>query len=384
MKSTTNFFTKMLTQVATSSAKSLMGQGIKSSVKKIIKQHMAKTPQQIEQEITNSLGYLTAHYKLDKEQNIIYKPSVVFMHEWLTNSPSMKDKLVKDEEDGQVYFNGQPLTNQDKVNIIHQFLKATNSNSSALASHFEGAMKLFEVSDFNSIKFKNHFAGWQSSNTSVIDTWLERSFGTALTTDKDYARMLFRKWMIGSAKRIMTPGSSLDGCLVLAGPTDIGKTQFFRRILPEPFNNRTGEIYCDIKNPTRFVETLLGKSVACFDELSILEHEKTIETLKQLLTSQWLDVRLAWRRSVQRFKIRVGLGATTNKTQFLTDPTLSRRMWVIELNDTQRLDFEFFDANKKALWQEAVFLANRGDICILTPEETDQVETYNRKFLITQ
>lgn len=384
MKSTAGFLTKMLTQVATSSAKSLMGQGIKTSVKKIIKQQMAKTPQQIEQEIISNLGYLTAHYKLDKEQRIIYKPSTVFMHEWLTSSPLIKDKLVKDEEDGQVYYNGQPLANQDKVAIIHMFLKATNCNSSALASHFDNAMKLFEVSDFNSIKFKNHFSGWQSTNSSVIDTWMERSFGTALATDAVYSKMLLRKWLIGTAKRVMTPGASLDGCLVLCGPTGVGKTQFFRRILPAPFDNRTGEIYCDIKSPTRFVEALLGKSVACFDELSVLEHEKTTEVFKQLLTSQFFDVRLAWRRAAQRFKIRVGLSATTNQERFITDPSLSRRLWVIELNNSQRLDFEFFDANKEALWKEAVFLANRGDSCILTPEEQTQVETYNRKFLITQ
>jgi predicted P-loop ATPase len=210
---------------------------------------------------------------------------------------------------------------------------------------------------------------------------MEKCFGTALTASPEHARLLFRKWIVGTAARTIHPGKSLDGCLVLQGETGIGKTQFFRQILPSPFDGRTGEIYCDIKNPNKFVEALLGKTVACFDELSVLEHAKTLETFKQLLTSQFIDVRLAWARTVRRFNMRVGLGGTSNKTKFITDPSLSRRLWVIELNPSQRLDFDYLSANKEALWKEAVYFAEQGESCIMTPEEQKMIEEYNAKFM---
>ena len=104
--------TKMLKSVVKSSTKSLLSTGLKNQVKGLIKRGMQKSPQDIEKEIQATLGYMTSHYKLDKEQRIIFRPSSVFMHEWLSNSPLMKDKLVKDEENGQAYYHGQLLTNQ--------------------------------------------------------------------------------------------------------------------------------------------------------------------------------------------------------------------------------------------------------------------------------
>lgn len=377
-----NPLARMLTSVVKSSAKSLMSQGIKSTAKGLIKQYMAKTPEQIETEIKNQLGYLTSHYKLDKEQRISFKSSSVFMQEWLTHSPLVAGKLFRDEEDGQVIHNNEPLTNSGKVAILHQFIKATNAQSSAISGHFDAAIKLLDAVDYNGMKFKREMTGWNPSNTSVIDTWMERCFGSALVSDPTYTRMVFRRWIIGAANRIINPGCSLDGCLILMGAPGIGKTQFLRQIMPSPFDTRTGEVYCDLKNANRFVEGMIGKSIVNFDELSILDYPKTTEIFKQLLTTQYWDVRLAWRRNVQRFRARAAFGGTTNKTQIIPDANLSRRLWVIELSDAQRLDFDFMNANKKALFQEAVYLAQNGGSCILTPEEQIQVETINRKYMI--
>ncbi len=374
--------TKMLKSVVKSSTKSLLSTGLKNQVKGLIKRGMQKSPQDIEKEIQATLGYMTSHYKLDKEQRIIFRPSSVFMHEWLSNSPLMKDKLVKDEENGQAYYQGQLLTNQDKVEIIHAFIRATNAQSSALSSHFDNAVKLLTASSVVAVQFKEAFAGWTEGSPSVIETWMEQCFGTALSSDPVYARMLFRRWLVGTARRAMKPGEVLDGVLTLRGDTGIGKTAFFKQLMAPPFENRTGEIYANVKNPNKTVEALLGKTIACIDELSLLEHVNTTETLKSLLTMTAIDTRLAWAREVRRFKMRCGLGATTNKEKFIPDAAMSRRLWVIELNPSQRLNFDYLTAHKKALWQEACYLANKGETCILTPEEQKMVEEHNAKFMV--
>lgn len=374
--------TKMLSNIAVSQAKSLISMGIRGQVKKLIDRHLQKSPEDIEKEIISSLGYMTSHYKISKAQKITFTSSSVFLHEWMINSTDMAGKIIRDEESGKNYYNGEPLTNQNKIEIINAFVKATDVKSTALSYHFDAALRLIDVTDFNSIKFKKDLSGWKEGDTSVIDSWMENCFGTALSSDPVYARLLFRKWIIGTAARAINPGKTLDGCLVLRGDVDIGKTQFFRQLLPVPFEQRTGEVYCDIKNSNKFVESLLGKTVACFDELSILDHHKTTEIFKQLLTSQFIDVRLAWAREVRRFNIRVGLGATTNKDKFIPDPSLSRRLWTIELNNSQRLNFDYLNANKKSLWMEAVYLSEKGETCILTPEERKMVEAYNLKFTV--
>ena len=120
----------------------------------------------------------------------------------------------------------------------------------------------------------------------------------------------------------------------------------------------------------------------CFDELSVLEHQNTRETFKQLLSSQAVDVRLPWRKDPQRFLLRSGFGATTNKDKFIFDPFLSRRMWVIELNNSQRLNFDFLFANRDNLWKEALYLANKGESCYLSQEEQFKLEENNKKYLV--
>lgn len=378
-------FSKMIGKFLSTEAKALVRSGIRSNIKKkaseIFKKFTSKSPEQIREEMIEMIGYETLHYSLGKDQEIKFKSSSVFVNEWLKNNPKIKQKIFKDEESGQIYFENKPWSNELKLNLIDSFVRETKIQSPNVSGHFDQALKLIDVSDFNAIKFKNHFSKWDPKNESVIDSWLDNCFPGGLATDSKYASLLFKKWIVGTAKRAISPGTSLDGCLTLQGPAGVGKTQFFRQLLPEPFETRTGEILCNIKDPKKFAESIIGKTVACFDELSILEQPKVVETFKQLLTLQNIDVRLAYRRDPQRYALRQGFCATTNSDRFIKDPSLSRRLWVIQLNGNKRLDFDFLNQNKQDLWNEAVYLAEQGYKFFLTEEEQKMVEENNKVFL---
>lgn len=377
-----NTIAKLLTSVATSSAKSLLSGGIKKTVSNLIKKHTAKKPEQIEKEIIERLGYATSHYRLDRDQNIIFKSSPVFFHEWLSQSSSMKDKIVRDEENGSIFVNGTLLNNQTKMEIINSFVKATGVQSPAINSHFEAALKLIDPTDHVGSQFKQFFGSWVPGTPSVIDGWLEGCFGKNFTSDVSYANMIFHRWIIGAANRIVNPGSSLDGCLILKGKPNAGKTQHWRKIMPSPFDARTGEIYCDVKDAAKTQEQLLGRSIGCLDELSVMDHPATVEVLKQLLTSQHINVRLAWRRSPESFAMRAAFCGTTNRERFITDKGLSRRCWVIELNDNCHLDFAFLENNRHSLWEEAIYLVGKGETCFLSLAEQKLIEEHNEKFML--
>lgn len=376
---------KFITKTATAAASSLVTGELKKHAKAYIEKYTAKSPEVARQETAAKIGYETEHFVIDKNRNVVFKSSAMFMHEWLNNAPGIAGKVLKDEENGQIFYDGAPMTNGVKMDLMAKFAKATGINTPALNGHFEKALDLLDVKDFTSARFAQEFGGWDPvGRVSVIDTWIGNCFAniikeSGLITDEKLAKMMFRKWIIGTARRALNPGETLDGCLVLQGPTGAGKTQFFRKLLPPPFDNRTGEIYCDVKSPQRFVEAIVGKTVACFDELSVLDNPKSDETFKQLLSSQFIDVRLAWARKPRRYAIRQGFSATTNKKKFINDPFLSRRLWVIELNGN-RINYSYLNDNRRALWMEAVYYAERGESCILTPEEQRIVEDHNKKF----
>lgn len=369
-----NFLGKMLS----GAAKSLATSELKGVAKQLINKFKSRSQADIDSEISSKLGYNTQYYVLSKDQRVIYKPSAVFFNEWLVNSPLTAGKLSRDEEQGEVYYDGKPITNATKLDLINKFTKLTNIKNAGITSHLEGALKLLDTTDYTSIKFQDHFKGWSPSQTSVIDGWLQNCF----KLDNQYYSTLFRKWIIGTAKRITAPGTMFDGCLTLKGPGMIGKTSFFRNLLPPPFEQRTNEIYCNPKNPQKFVENILGKSVCCFDELQILDYARSVEIFKQILTSQNIDVRLVYRRDPVRFALRAGFCATTNKDKFISDPFLSRRLWVINLEQENKLNFDYLFANREALWKEALYLVSQGESHFLSAEEHKCVENHNQRYLL--
>jgi len=376
---------KFITKTATSAASSIVTGELKRHAKGFIEKYTAKSPETARREAMTRLGYETDHYVLDKNNDVKFKSSSLLVHEWLIKSPPIVGKVTKDEENGTVYFDGLPITNAVTVDLLGKFAKATGINTPALNGHFKQALELLDVTDFTSLKFEREFSGWDPiGRSSVIDAWLGNVFGsvegTALATDEKYATMLFRKWVVGTARRAMKPGETLDGCFVLQGPAGVGKTQFFRKLLPEPFDNRTGEVYCDVRSPRKFVEAIVGKTIANFDELSVLENPKSDEIFKQLLSSQFIDVRLAWARKPRRYDLRQGFAATTNKDKFIADRFLSRRLWVVQLNGSRRMNFDYMNANRRSLWMEAVYCARRGDSCILSTDEQKVVEKHNERF----
>lgn len=377
-----NTIAKLLTSVATSSAKSLLSGGIKKTVSNLIKKHTAKKPEQIEKEIVERLGYATSHYRLDRDQNIIFKSSPVFFHEWLSQSSSMKGKIIRDEENGSIFVNGTLLNNQTKMEIINSFVKATGVQSPAINSHFEAALKLIDPTDHVGSQFKQFFGGWVPGTPSMIDGFLEGCFGDAIISDPAYAKLLFRRWITLSARRIISAGSSHDLCLTLQGAPGVGKTAFFRNLLCSPFDKRTGDIYCDVKNAQKFAENLIGLSIGNFDELTCLDHPGSIETFKMLLSSQSFNTRLAWRRDPQRFNLRSAFAATTNKPKFINDAALLRRLGVIELGGSRKINFEYLFANREALWKESIYLVGQGEVQPLSLEEQKTVEEYNKRFVI--
>ncbi len=373
---------KFLTKTAGQAAKSLLLSEVKGTAKKFINLAKKRSAEDIQREVRDRIGYDTLHFAVSKQDQVQFKSSSVFFHEWLT-SGERAGKLIKDEEKGTLYWENEPLTNAAKIALVQKFAKQTGIKAAGLGGHLEGALKLLDVQDLTSTLFKQHFAGWVAGTPSVIDGFLKNCYGEVLETENDYANLLFKKWMVGTARRAISPGSSFDGCLTLTGPAGCGKTQFFRQLLPDQFKTRSAEIYCNIKQPQKFVEAIIGKTIANFDELSVvLEHPKVIETFKQLLSSQWIDVRLPWRRNAARFNLRQGWGATTNRQKFIPDPFLSRRLWVIALNDKGRLNFDYLTANRTNLWKEAVYLAQQNEANFLTVNDQKVVEEHNQKYYV--
>lgn len=173
------------------------------------------------------------------------------------------------------------------------------------------------------------------------------------TTSPLHADMV-RRWMIGAAARTLMPGCKLDTALMLVGRQGIGKSTFFQ-ILGGQWHSDT---FLDITNKDSFVQI----HSAWIYELSELENVVTGRAesrLKAWITSTHDMFRAPYQRTAQRKARAVIICGTTNREQFLTDDTGSRRFWIVPV--LHAIDRELLVANRDQLWAEAVACVEAGE-----------------------
>jgi predicted P-loop ATPase len=182
---------------------------------------------------------------------------------------------------------------------------------------------------------------------------------------------MLRRFMIGAAARALWPGCKLDTALMLVGAQGIGKSTFFS-ILGGPWHSDT---FVDITNKDSFVQI----HSAWMYELAELEnvvHGKAESRLKAWLTSTHDSYRAPYQRTAERRARAVVICGTTNRRQFLTDDTGSRRFWIVPVDHA--IDRDQLAHARDQLWAEAVCAAERGEPWWLDAESDRLRELANR------
>jgi hypothetical protein len=181
------------------------------------------------------------------------------------------------------------------------------------------------------------------------------------------------RWMIGAAARALRPGCKLDTALMLVGPQGFFKSTFFS-ILGGSWHSDT---FVDITNKDSFVQI----HSAWIYELAELENVVTGRAesrLKAWLTSTHDMYRAPYARTAVRKSRSVALCGTTNRKNFLTDDTGSRRFWIVEVRNPIPKDLLL--ECRDQLWAEAVSAVESGEPWWLEQDIENQREVANREF----
>ena len=194
-----------------------------------------------------------------------------------------------------------------------------------------------------------------AEGTETIETVLIRTMGAE---DSSYVRAVCKKWLIGLVARQFDPGCKMDNVVVLVGEQGMAKSWFFKEIFPPELQNQA---YCDSVNLLRLDKDQVVKlnRYACVELPELAGMSKAdVETIKMNVTQQRADERLAYARLHGQFPRRAVIVGSTNRGDFLRDPTGARRFWPITV--TRALDREALRALRSQLWAEAVGAYLRG------------------------
>lgn len=188
--------------------------------------------------------------------------------------------------------------------------------------------------------------------------------------------IVLRRWLISCVAAVMEKSYRGRGVLTFQGTQEMGKTSFFRSIIPQDHFDEWFKdgISIDPKDRDSIFKVLSHWVV----ELGEIEgmFRKEISALKAFITSDEDVLRLPYEPKMERYPRRTILCATVNDPNFLNDPTGSSRFWVLT---TKKINYKH-SIDCRQLWAQAFHYYNSGERWWLDGVEKDWLTISNANF----
>jgi predicted P-loop ATPase len=191
---------------------------------------------------------------------------------------------------------------------------------------------------------------------AIVDFELFNNIATLFLGNSDpLANKMMAKALIGAVARVNKPGTKVDTLPVLQGGQGFLKSTFLKVL--------SGEFwFCDdirdLENKDELAK-LARYWIIELAEVDYLMGRKEVESFKRFLSTTADTYRPPYGRSNIRHERTCTLFATTNKIEFLKDPTGSRRYWVIKVG--AKIDCNLVAKFRDIIWATALAAYDRGD-----------------------
>lgn len=175
-----------------------------------------------------------------------------------------------------------------------------------------------------------------------------------LSTSDPVAALMVRRFMISAVARACRPGCKVDTALMLVGDQGIRKSTFFA-VLGGAWH---ADSFIDITNKDGLM-TLHAAWLYEFAELENVVSQRTESRLKAWMSSTHDAFRLPYAKATVSKPRGVVICGSTNRRQFLSDDTGSRRFWIIEVD--HEIDAALLADYRDQLWAEALAAYEAGE-----------------------
>lgn len=183
-----------------------------------------------------------------------------------------------------------------------------------------------------------------------VDTLLIDYFGCE---DTLYTREAIRKTLVGAVARIFDPGCKFDLMLTIVGGQGEGKSTFIKKLGREWYSDTFLTVH-----GKEALEQIQGAWIIEIAELSGFR-KADMEAVKHFISKQVDQFRPAYGRTSETYRRMCIFIGTTNKHDFLRDPTGNRRFLPVVTNKddaTKSIWVDLNDFEVSQIWAEAVQL----------------------------
>lgn len=199
---------------------------------------------------------------------------------------------------------------------------------------------------------------------------------TAKGQDQRLKETLMKRWMISAIAAAFRPeGVSAHGVLVLQGDQYLGKTKWFKSLVPD--NTRLAQDGWILRPDDKdSVKQACSFWLVELGELDATFRKSDIAALKSFLTRDRDVLRRAYAKRESEYGRRTVFFASVNPREFLHDITGNRRYWTIEcehIDHSHNLDMQ-------QVWAEFHHMYVMGESWFLHPEEMAMLNESNTEF----
>lgn len=197
---------------------------------------------------------------------------------------------------------------------------------------------------------------------------------TVEVDNPEYFEKCLKRWLIAMIASVLNDEIVNQHVFTLVGEQGVGKTTWLNNLCPKELRNYV--YHGSMKSNDKDSLTMLSESIIInVDELEALSR-KQIEEFKELVTKVSVRVRRPYARYTENMPRRASFCASLNSSEFLNDPTGSRRFLVHEvrsINNNHNLDIG-------QLYTHALHLYLNNEKYWFDRDEIIQINSVNKQF----
>lgn len=226
------------------------------------------------------------------------------------------------------------------------------------------------------------FSAEKAANVEALDDLLDCfKFKVDDPGKQQFYRKLAIKWLL------QIPAMILDGktprlVLVLIGGTYIGKSEFFRRLLPSKLSKYYAESALDRDKDSDILMT--EHLIINVDELAgIMKSPVGVERFKAASSAQYFTLRTPYGKVNERFNRKALLCGTSNKIEVIQDhDTGNSRIIPLELMDIDKTRYNAIDRDALFGALSQMYREVEPDYLQLTPDELDMLKSESGEYTV--
>jgi len=196
-----------------------------------------------------------------------------------------------------------------------------------------------------------------------------------LGTDYKLYNQMLKMTLISAVARVKDRGCKFDNCCVLVGKQGTGKSTFWRYLASDAFFSDTWQ--AKPQDLAMMLQRCWIFEIAELDRISPNSEKAAI--LKALLSSPIDTFRRPYGRSIGSYPRPSIMVSSCNRTDFLNDPTGSRRYWVINL-EGKLINNNKVLKDRDRIWKAALLNYKEGMILDLEDQYKEEINIRNLNF----